>query len=255
MDGHTRMVSYYQGGKDNHDGYDSYFPSVFDFAIYDDIGLAFNEEPNWSTGLMRLYNTLAQDFLYPDPYNLVIFGDNHDTDRIFTRVGEDPGNLKLALTFLFTTRGIPQVYTGTELLESAFEHHGHGELRTNFPGGWPGDPVNKFNRGERTAEQNLIVDHITNLAHFRRETPAIYNGWLLQFVPEDNVYVYFRYDTNDTVMVVLNSNNRDADLDLERFREGWDGYTAAEDVLTGEVYEGFDTWTIPANQGLVLKLH
>ncbi len=249
------MVSYYQGGKDNHDGYDSYFPSVFDFAIYDDIGLAFNEEPNWSTGLMRLYNTLAQDFLYPDPYNLVIFGDNHDTDRIFTRVGEDPGNLKLALTFLFTTRGIPQVYTGTELLESAFEHHGHGELRTNFPGGWPGDPVNKFNRGERTAEQNLIVDHITNLAHFRRETPAIYNGWLLQFVPEDNVYVYFRYDTNDTVMVVLNSNNRDADLDLERFREGWDGYTAAEDVLTGEVYEGFDTWTIPANQGLVLKLH
>ncbi len=249
------MVSYYQGGKDNHDGYDSHFPSVFDFALYDDIGQAFNEEQGWSTGMMRLYNTLAQDFLYPDPYNLVVFGDNHDTDRFYTRVGEDLEKLKMALTFLFTTRGIPQLYTGIETLESAYEHDGHGELRTNFPGGWPGDPVNKFNRDERTGDENMIVDHITRLLQFRKETPAIYQGWLLQYVPEDNVYVYFRYDEEGTVMVILNNNNREVDLELERFREGWEGYEVAEDVLTGEAYDGFDTWSVPANKGLVLQLY
>ena len=248
------MVSYYQGGKLNHDGYDSHFPSVFDFAIYDDTGLAFNEEQGWSTGMMRLYNILAQDFLYPDPYNLVIFGDNHDTDRFFTRVGEDIQKLKMALTFIFTTRGIPQVYTGTELLESAFEHDGHGELRTNFPGGWPGDPVNKFTREGRTDDQNLIYDHISNMLHFRKNTPALHNGWLLHFVPEDNIYVYFRYDDKDTIMVILNNNDEAKNLQLERFREAWDGYYGATEAITGEVFEGFDTWRIPANRALVLEL-
>ncbi len=248
------MISYYQGGKQNHDGYDSHFPSVFDFALYDDIGRAFREEPGWSTGMIRLYNTLAQDFLYPDPYNLVVFGDNHDTDRIFTRVGEDLDKLRMALTFIFTTRGIPQVYTGTELLESAYEYDGHGLLRANFPGGWPEDTVNKFTREGRTDEQNQVVDHISTLLHFRKDTPALYDGWLLQFVPEDNIYVYFRYDDSDIVMVILNSNDDDKQLDLERFREGWEGYAGGTDVLTGETFEGFDTWTIPGNAGLVLEL-
>ncbi len=248
------IISYYQGGKLNHDGYDSFFPSVFDFALYDDIGMAFNEEEGWSTGMMRFYNTLAQDFLYPDPYNLVVFGDNHDTDRIFTRVGEDLDKLKMALTFIFTTRGIPQVYTGTELLESAYEHHGHGALRANFPGGWPDDPVNKFTREGRTDEQNSIVDHITNLLHFRKETPALYEGWLLQFVPEDNIYVYFRYDNHDTIMVIMNNNEADKQLEMARFREGWSGYAGAEDIISGAVYEGFDIWDVPGNSALVLQL-
>ncbi len=248
------MVKYYQGGHHNHDGYNSNFPSVFDFALYDAIGQAFNEGDGWSTGMMRLYNTLAQDFLYQDPYNLVVFGDNHDTDRFYTRVGADIDKLKMALTFIFTTRGIPQVYTGTELLESAFEHDGHGELRTNFPGGWPGDPVNAFNREGRTDEQNLIVDHISNLLNFRKNTPALHYGWLLQFVPEDNVYVYFRYDETETIMVVLNNNDDSKELILSRFREGWEGYTEAVDVLSDRSFNGFDTWTISANSSMVLQL-
>lgn len=248
------MVSYYQGGNHNHDGYNSHFPSVFDFALYDDIGRAFNEDQGWSTGMMRLYNTLAQDFLYPDPYNLVVFGDNHDTDRIFTRVGNDIRKLKMALTFIFTTRGIPQVYTGTELLESAYEHDGHGELRTRFPGGWAGDPINAFTREGRTAEQNLVTDHITTLLQFRKNTPALHYGWLLQFVPEDNIYVYFRYDKDDVVMVILNNNDENKQLDLARFREGWMGSTSAEDLLSGKVFTTFDSWQIPANTSMVLQL-
>jgi neopullulanase len=248
------MVSYYQGGNHNHDGYNSNFPSVFDFALYDDIGLAFNEEQGWSTGMMRLYNTLAQDFLYPDPYNLVVFGDNHDTNRLFTRVGNDIEKLKMALTFIFTTRGIPQVYTGTELLESAYEHEGHGELRADFPGGWSGDPVNAFTREGRTTEQNQVVDHITQLLKFRKNTPALHYGWLLQFVPEDNIYVYFRYDKEDIVMVILNNNDEEKQIDLARFREGWLGSISATDLLSGQVFNSFDSWQIPANTSMVLQL-
>ena len=248
------MVSYYQGGDHNHDGYDSRFPSVFDFALYDDIGLAFREGDGWATGMLRLYNTLAQDFLYPDPYHLVVFGDNHDTDRIFTRVGEDIDKLEMALSFLFTTRGIPQVYTGTELLESAYEHDGHGELRTRFPGGWPGDPVDKFTRQGRTPDQNRIVDHMTRLLEFRRQTPVLHYGYLLHFVPEDNIYVYFRYDEANAVMVVLNNNDQDKELSLERFREGWEGYRQAEELLSGKVFQEFDRWVLPANSSMVLTL-
>ncbi len=248
------IISYFQGGKENHDDYDSHFPSVFDFSLYDAIGRAFTEGDGWGTGMMRLYNSLAQDFLYPDPYNLVVFGDNHDTDRIFTRVGENIDKLEMALTFIFTTRGIPQVYTGTELLESAYEHDGHGELRSTFPGGWPGDPVNKFTREGRTTDQNRITDHITTLLNFRQNKPVLQYGWLKQFVPEDNIYVYFRYDENDTVMVVLNNNDQEKELELNRFREAWDGYSEASDLITGQRFNRFDTWTIPANTGMVLEL-
>ncbi len=248
------ISSYYQGGVDNHDGYDSNFPSLFDFSLYDAIGQAFNEEQGWGSGMMRLYNSLAQDFLYSDPYNLVVFGSNHDTDRFFTRVDEDIDKLEMALTFIYTTRGIPQVYTGTELLKSAWEHDGHGEMRTDFPGGWPDDPVNKFTREGRTPDQNRIVDHITALGEFRKDNPVLHYGWLLHFVPEDNVYVYFRYDEVDTIMVILNNNDSEYQLDLERFEEGWGGYSGAEEVFSGRERNGFDSWNIPANSASVYQL-
>lgn len=248
------LSSYFQGGKMNHDGYDSHIPSVFDFSLYDAIGMAFREPQGWDSGMMRLYNSLAQDYLYPDPYNLVVFGDNHDTDRFFTRVGENVDKLKMALTLIFTTRGIPQVYSGTELLESAYEHDGHGRMRTNFPGGWPGDPINAFTREGRTREQNLVTDHISNLLEFRKNNPVLHYGWLMHFVPENNMYVYFRYDGAQTVMVVLNNNDREMQLDTRRFRDGWDGHTGARDILSGRSFDGFGTWSVPANTSMVLEL-
>jgi neopullulanase len=248
------MISYFQGGALNHDGYDSNIPSVFDFSIYDAIGQAFQEEQGWGSGMMRLYNSLAQDFLYANPYNLVTFGSNHDTDRFYTRVGEDMDKLKMALAFIFTTRGIPQVYTGTELLKSAYEHDGHGRMRTNFPGGWPGDPLNAFTPEGRTPEQNEMVDYITRLLEYRKNNEVLHFGWLKQFVPEDNVYVYFRYNEDDTVMVILNNNNEARDLDMRRFAEATAGYSGARDVLGGDTRQGFGTWNIPANTALVLEL-
>jgi glycosidase len=252
--GMPAVASYFQGGKQNHDGYDSHIPSVFDFSLYDAIGMAFRETQGWDSGMMRLYNSLARDFLYPDPYNLVVFGDNHDTDRFFTRVGEDVNKLKMALTLIFTTRGIPQMYSGTELLESAWEHDGHGHMRTNFPGGWPGDPVNAFTEAGRSREQNEVVGHITTLLQYRRNNPVMHYGWLKHFVPEDNVYVYFRYHGREAVMVVLNNNDRDHELDLSRFHESLQGFTGGTDILTGRRLDGTGRWVVPARASMVVEL-
>jgi glycosidase len=248
------MISYFQGGKMNHDGYDSNIPSVFDFSLYDEIGRAFQEGQGWASGMMRLYNSLAMDFLYADPYNLVIFGDNHDTDRFYTRVGEDKRNLKMALTFILTTRGIPQIYTGTELLKTAYEHDGHGPMRSNFPGGWPGDPVNAFTPEGRTSEQNEIVNHIRTLLNMRRSLPLFHYGGLMHFVPENNVYVYFRYDETRRVMVVMNNNEEEVQLDMARFREGYQGALLAVEMITGKRYTDFGNWTIPAKTAEVFEL-
>jgi neopullulanase len=248
------LTSYYQGGKVQHDGYNSNIPAVFDFSLYDAIGEAFREEQGWSTGMMRLYNSLAQDFLYADPYNLVIFGDNHDTHRFLRRVGDDIDKLKMAMAFVATTRGIPQFYTGIETLESAYEHDGHGKLRVCFPGGWPGDPVNAFTRKGRTDAQNDIVDYISLLLNFRKNREVLHTGLLKQFVPEDNVYVYFRYNSDQTIMVVLNNNDRDMPLNTKRFAEATQGYNLAYDILTGQSFPVSEQWNLPANRALVLEM-
>jgi neopullulanase len=248
------ILSYFQGGKHNHDGYDSHIPSVFDFSLYDAVGMAFKEGHGWDSGMMRLYNSLTQDFLYADPYNLVVFGDNHDTDRLFTRVGGHIDKLKLALTFLFTTRGIAQMYTGTELLKSAYEHDGHGPMRSDFPGGWPGDTVNAFTKEGRTTEQNQVVAHISRLLNYRKHTAALHDGKLMHFVPQNNVYVYARYNDQQTIMVVLNNNDQEQVIDMKRYKEVWAGYRGARDLLSGQTMEGFDSFAIPGNASMVFEL-
>ena len=248
------MVSYYQGGKINDDGYDSHIPSLFDFPLYDAVRDAFNEEPGWNTGVMRLYNMLAQDYLYPDPYNLVIFTDNHDITRIFTSLGEDVDKLKMALTFIFTTRGIPMMYYGTELLMTGYEHLGHGLKRKRVPGGWPGDGQNAFTARGRTDDQNEVVNHIRTLLEFRKAKPALHYGWLKHFVPQDNVYVYFRYNSESTIMVVINSNPQSKSLDTKRFAEATSAYSSGWDLISGKTFDLDEIWIIPGKSAMVLEL-
>ncbi len=248
------LTSYFQGGRLQYDGYDSNIPSVFDFATYDAIGLGFNEEQGWGSGMMRLYNTIAQDYLYANPYNLTIFGDNHDTDRFLTRVGGDIEKLKMAIAYIFTMRGIPSVYSGTELLESAYEHDGHGKMRVDFPGGWPGDSVNAFTREGRTDEQNEMVDYISLLLNFRKNKEVVQFGWLKHFVPENNIYTYFRYNEEETVMVVLNNNEQEMPLLVGRFAEATQGFTMAYDIISGQSFPLSGVWTLPANSAMILEL-
>lgn len=250
----TSMVSYYQGGAMNHDGYNSHLPSVFDFPLNVALLAAFNETDGWHQGMSRIYEVLTEDFLYADPGRLVTFLDNHDKNRFFSVVGEDIRKLKMALTVLMTTRGIPSVYYGTELLMTGWEQPEHGEIRKDFPGGWPGDKINAFESRGRTAQQNEIHNYIRQLLGLRREKPCLTQGKLTHFIPQDGIYLYFRHLPENAVMVVLNNNNTDKTLNLSRFDEVLGSYSTRIDLLTGSLLSQPDTLKIPAKSSLIIDL-
>ncbi len=241
------------------EGYNSYLPSVTDFPLYYAVTQAFNEEPGWDTGITKLYYVLSQDFLYSDPFLNVIFLDNHDLNRYFSSVGRDVDKFKMGLTFILTTRGIPQIYYGSEILME-----GEGidpNKRKNFPGGWPGDPHNAFTKEGRAslgAEKNLPVDEVfeytKRLVQWRNATPAVHFGKLTHFVPENNVYVYFRYNDDQTIMVMINGNEEDATLNTARFSEITGNFSSAVEITTGRNYTDISRITVPGKTALIFEL-
>lgn len=226
------MNAYYQKNAIVGDGYNSYLPSITDFSMHGAMARAFTEADGWAEGMARLYYALAQDFLWSDPYMNLIFLDNHDVNRYFNNVGNDLNAMKMALSFLLTTRGIPQVYYGTELLMDGAEHKGHGEIRWDFPGGWPGDQVNAFEASGRTAQQNEVFLHMQRLLKFRQQSKPITEGRLLQFIPSNGLYVYFRIAGSQAVMVVLNNSQSPAKIEPEKYKEVLGKFTSATDVIT-----------------------
>ncbi|MBW6490466.1 MAG: glycoside hydrolase family 13 protein [Lentimicrobium sp.] len=226
------MNAYYQKDAIVGDGYNSYLPSITDFSMHGAMARAFTENDGWSEGMARLYYVLAQDFLWADPSKNLIFLDNHDVNRYFNNVGNDIDALKMALSFLLTTRGIPQIYYGTELLMDEPEHKGHGEIRKDFPGGWPGDAVNAFAREGRTNDQNEIFSYMQRLLKFRQHSLPVTRGKLLQFIPSDGLYVYFRQHEDQTVMVVLNNSKSAKKLNMTKYAEALKDYTTANDVIS-----------------------
>ena len=248
------LVSYYQGNALNHDNYNSHLPSVFDFPLYYAINSAFNEKPGWDTGLIRLYDVLAEDFLYPDPGRLVVFGDNHDLNRLFTSLNEDMDRLKLTMTFLLTTRGIPSIYYGTEILKTGFEHTSHGDIRTDFPGGWPGDKINAFTPEGRTKDQNDAFEFIRLLLNYRKDNPVLQTGKLTHFIPQNNLYVYFRSLNEKRVMIVLNSNDEEMKVGVSRFAEMLNEYTGGRNILTGDQIHLNRDFVIKGKSSMLIEL-
>lgn len=243
----------------NAEGYNSFLPSVTDFPLYYAINQAFMEEPGWDTGVTKLYYVLSQDFLYSDPFLNVIFLDNHDLTRYFTAVGEDVNKFKMGLVFILTTRGIPQIYYGTEILKAGGRND--PDKRRDFPGGWSEDTINAFTESGRLAlgvERDLPVqetyDYLKNLVHWRNNTPAIHFGKLTHFVPERNVYVYFRYDENDTVMVIVNAGYDNQTLNTSRFEEITGKFSSASEITTGTEISDISTIQIPAQTAFILHL-
>jgi glycosidase len=186
-------------------------------------------------GVGQLYNTVSQDFLYTEPMNNVVFLDNHDMTRFFSQVGEDVAKQKMGLCWLFTTRGIPQLYYGTEILMKGVANP-DGWVRLDFPGGWNGDHKNAFTGAGLSDEEKSVQDLTRRLGAFRKNSSAIKTGKLMQYIPENGVYVYFRYDNNQTVMCVMNTNEGPATVNLNRFSERVKDYTKALDVATGTVF-------------------
>jgi glycosidase len=180
--------------------------------------------------------------------------DNHDITRFYSIVKEDFNKYKSGMAFILTTRGIPQIYYMTELLGTGNEWPSHGNIRKDFPGGWPGDPANKFTAAGRTPQENEAFNYARTLIRYRNTTTALQTGKLMQFVPVDGVYTYFRYDAAKTVMVMLNTANKEMEVDTKRFAERMQGFTRAVNVVTGEAVTNLSKLRLGKNSPLVLEL-
>lgn len=247
------IVSYWQKGKLNHDGYVSHTPSMLDFPLYDALLKALVEPDNWNSGWIRVYESLSNDHSYADPANLVIFEGNHDTARIFPLLDRDPDLLKIALTFLATTRGIPQLLYGTEIAMDSPRERDDGRVRCDFPGGWQGDAVNAFT-GDNLPSLNAEMQAFTRkLLNFRKQSPAIHYGQLLHFAPEADCYVYFRLHPEQNLMVLLNKAHQQRSIHLQRFAEALPAHTIVSDVLNGTTFQIQDSLELPARSCLILE--
>lgn len=213
---------------------------VTDFPLHTAFLDGVNQPFGWTDGVNRVYMTLAQDILYKDPMRNSIFLDNHDLNRVVSMVGEDMKKLKMALAWLLTQRGIPQLYYGTEILMKNFKDPSDAKVREDFPGGWKEDATNKFLESDRTAKENEIFGFIKKLAAYRKATPALATGKLMQYVPDNGAYVYFRYNNQKTIMVAGNTGKDPYTLSPDRFAERTKGFTKMTDIISGE--------TVPAGK-------
>lgn len=247
-------TAYWQDNENNYDGYRSHVPVVTDFPLHYAVIEAMNEEEGWTQGFRRLYYILSQDFLYGNPHNLLIFPDNHDVNRFYTSLSEDLSKFKLAMSFIFTTRGIPQVYYGTEILMTGEEHKGHGYIREDFPGGWEGDTINAFTGDGLTEDKLEAQEFVKTLLNWRQKTPAIHYGKLTHFIPENDVYVYLRSTESQKVMVILNKNEEEIVLNTEKYAECLNGSSYAVDVLSGKKITSLNEIKINSESPLILEL-
>ncbi len=232
----------------------SNLPATTDFqTLFYGIQEALTKPFGWTDGVNKLYTTTAQDYLYLDPMKQVIFLDNHDLPRFYSVIGEDTAKYKVALSWLLTFRGVPQLYYGNENLMTGFTNP-DGWVRLDFKGGWPGDKENKFISTGRSPKENEIFNHLRTLANFRKTSSAIKTGKLMQYIPEDGVYVYFRYDGNQTVMCVMNTNTTEKTIDTNRFSERTNGFKKGIDIPTGKAYELGGSLKLRPMSMLVLNL-
>ena len=212
----------------------SYLKTVMDFSFYDKLSIAKNEETDGDfSGLNRIYNSFVYDYLYPNTENIMAFIENHDTDR-FLGKGKDVKRLKQALALLLTTKRIPQLYYGTEVLMNGTKEVTDGDVRKDFLGGFPGDSRNTFMKEGRTVEENDMFDWLSRLLHWRQSNEVISKGTMIQFLPHDGVYVFARQKDGKTVLTILNGTTKKVSLDMNRYAEVINDVTSAVDVTTGK---------------------
>ncbi len=236
-------------------GYNSHLPSVMDFTLHDAIMVAFNEnEQHWDNATIRFYDNFVNDFLYPNIDNILVFAGNHDTQRIHTVFGGDVNKYKLAMTLILTVRGIPQIYYGDEIGMQGDKGKGDGDIRRDFPGGWKNDPQNAFTESGRTVEQKQYFDFTKKLLNWRKNKSVIHQGKTTHYVPENNVYVYFRHNEKESVMIIINNSDKPQAVDTKRFKENIKSYTKGKDVVSEKEFSLNGTLEIQGKSSLVLEL-
>lgn len=250
---HVLLTSYFQANANNPDGYQGNLPSATDFPVMSALNRAFNENEGWEEGLTRIYYALIQDFAYKNAHNNVIFLDNHDITRFATSVGGDLKKQKMGFATLLTLRGVPQLFYGGEI-GMLGDGGNHGTLRADMPGGWKGDPANAFSESGRTPEQNELFNYLRNLLNWRKTKEVIHNGKLMHFIPENGTYVYFRYNENESVMVILNNTSEAKTLDTKRFSERLNGFTKGKNIVTNESVTNLQSISLPPKSATIIEL-
>jgi neopullulanase len=247
------LVGYWQRGAKNKDGYESNLKSTMDFPMQKAIIEGIKEEESWGTGLVKIYEGLANDFHYTTPKDIMVFLDNHDEGRMFTALEEDISKAKIALSYMLMLPRIPQMYYGTEILMDDTANHGdHGLIRTDFPGGWSGDSMNAFTGKGLSSEKLEMQSFVKTMLNFRKNSKAVHAGKTLHFAPLNGTYFLFRIADNETVVHIINKNENPLSIDLKRYKEvGLTGKTL-RNVLTGEEFVWGDVISFKEKGSIIL---
>ncbi len=239
---------YWNNGKLNRDGFVSNIKSLSDYALYYSLIKVFRKGED----IYDIYDILSSDYLYDTPYNNKIFNGNHDVPRLYTELDKNKEKVKLSMAFIFTTRGIPQIYYGDELFFDSPKPD--GALRIDFPGGWKSDERNAFVKNGRTNDENDLVDYISTILKWRKNAIEIHKGKLKHYKPLNNIYVYFRYYEDEKTMVIINNNNQIKELNLSRFNESLQGYSSGLNIINNANINLNKKITVKSNTALILKL-
>ena len=232
----------------------SYLKTVMDFSFFEKINMAKNEETDgWWNGFNRIYNSLVYDYLYPNPSSVMAFIENHDTDR-FLGNGTDTLALKQALALLLTINRTPQLYYGTEVLMNGTKEVTDGNVRKDFPGGFPGDEHNAFTKDGRTKAEQSMFAWTSRLLHWRQNNDVIIKGSQTQFIPYKGVYVIARQYKGKTALTILNGTSKPATMEVERYAEVIGNTAKAKDILTGRFYDLSKDLELKPRQSLILEM-
>jgi glycosidase len=236
--------------------YNTYLPQVMDFTLHDALQEAFKENnQGWDKGMARIYENFVNDFLYKNASENLIFLENHDTQR-FNETYPKMADYKMAMALLATTRGIPQIYYGSEIgMKGDKNNGGDASIRQDFPGGWKEDTKSAFTKEGRSDFQENYFQFTKKLLNWRKNNSIIHEGKLVQFLPENNVYVYFRVKGNEKVMVVINNSDKEEKIKKVRFAEQLEGFTQGQEVMMNlKVNLLKDEWDIPAKTAYIFEL-
>ncbi len=248
----TANQVFFTEGRTANQRFDTHLQGVTDFQTYFAINESLNGKFGWTEGVNKLYTVLASDYQYKDPTRNVLFLDNHDTDRFLSKVGEDFEKFKSGIILLLSLRGIPQMYYGTEVLMKNFANP-DGKVREDFAGGWPDDKTDKFTAAGRNNKETEAFNFVKKLANYRKNNPVLQTGKLMQYVPENGIYVYFRYNDQKTVMVMMNTNEKAEKLDTERFVERMGKKKTGVNLITNEEMV-LEMVEIPAKATIIVEL-
>jgi glycosidase len=232
------VTAYWQMGQNNKDGYKSYLPTLMDFPLNNALieGLKENDK-EWGKGMLKVYQCLSDDYLYANPNNLITFTDNHDMNRIFTQLDEDKELLKMGLAVIFTMRGIPQFFYGTELAMTSPKERNDGLIRADMPGGWDGDKTDVFQNQNLSPLQSEMRAYVKKILNWRKTATAIHNGKLVHYSPEDGIYTYFRFNEKEKYWIILNKNEESTSVNPQKYKEHLHEKAKFYDVLENKFFE------------------